>query len=70
MNGMERNMPTKRVNVDVYNDTVYNPQSKETQWKLHELNEWQDDFLPVQHHRKGHDPVGYRKLETLQGKRL
>merc|ERR1712168_1363217 len=66
MNGMERNMPTKRLNVDVYNDTVYNPQSKETGWKMHELNEWQDDWMPMQKYRTSHDPVGYKKLETLQ----
>jgi len=50
---------------DVVNDTVYNPQSPKEQNRYHDLtNNWR--LLSDQYYRKGHDPTGYKKMETMQ----
>merc|ERR1719410_1255518 len=72
MQGLEANMPQERprVNVDVYNETVYNPQSTNVDFwgEKGELNELGENFggHNMQQWRTSHDPVGYRKMETMQ----
>jgi len=50
---------------DPVNDSVYNPQSSKENNRINDLpNHFR--LMSPQNNRKSHDPVGYKKLETLQ----
>merc|ERR1711970_1192901 len=66
---LRRDMITDRETVDVYNHTVYNPQSRYEGLQDNMMGGVAGgakymEFVSKQSYRTTHDPVGYKKLET------
>ena len=61
----DRNRAKSYERINVVDDTVYNPQSSKENNRMFDLhNHFRLNNPQVT--RKSHDPVGYKKLETLQ----